>query len=87
MGSEDNNGLPESAYYQTDQMNIAGYIAGVLQIAPVTYGKGGRNGFRAVFPIPEEEGRRYEAQFMTSEAKKFDDAVLHFKRTTFGSKL
>lgn len=77
----------QGVYYQTNQMNIAGYIAGVLKIAPVTYGKGGRSGFRAVFPISEEEGRRYEAQFMTSEAKMFDDAVLHFKRTTFGSKL
>ena len=78
----------ETQHYQTDQMNLAAYIAGVLKIAPTVFGKGDRRGsFRAVFPIPVEEGKRYEAQYMTSESKQFDDAVLYFKRTTYGSKV
>ena len=87
MESDTRDPKSGSKHFQTDQMQIAGYIAGVLKIAPLTYGRHKGKGFRAVFPIPEEEGRRYEAKYMTSEAKMFDDAVLHFKRTTFGSRI
>ena len=86
MASEDRPAPAKFIKYQTDQMNIAGYITGVLKIAPETFGKDGR-GWRAVYPFSVEEGRRYEAQFTTSESKSYDDAILYFKRTSFGSKI
>ena len=86
MASEDSNKSARPKKYQTDQMNIAGYITGVLKIAPEAFGKEGR-GWRAVYPFSVEEGKRYEAQFTTSESKSYDDAILYFKRTSFGSKL
>ena len=88
MSSEDNDKPPKFTKYQTDQMNIAGYITGVLKIAPEAFGKEGpRGGFRAIYPFPVEEGKRYEAKFTTAESKDFDDAILFFKRNTFGSKI
>lgn len=88
MASEDNNKPLRIKKYQTDQMNVAGYITGVLKIAPETFGRDGPRGrFRAIYPFSVEEGKRYEAQYSTSEAKAYDDAILFFKRNTFGSKL
>jgi len=88
MSSEDNAKPPKYKKYQTDQMYIAGYITGVLKIAPETFGKdGARGGFRAIYPFSVEEGKRYEAQYSTSEAKQYDDAILFFKRNTFGPKI
>jgi hypothetical protein len=69
--------------YSTHLFEVAVYIMQIKEVRPSYHGyKGGEPHFE--FPISVEQGREYEADFLVSESKRFDDGAHTMKKMMKG---
>lgn len=73
----------DSEEYSTHLFELAVYIFTIKGVRPSYHGyRAGEPHF--VFPISEGQGRKYEADFLVSESKKFDDGAHTMKKMMKG---
>ena len=73
----------DETQYTTHMFELAVYIFQIKGVRPSYHGY--RSGeLHFVFPIPPDKGREYEADFLVSESKSFDDGAHTLKKMMKG---
>jgi len=81
MSDEARNTTEGSAAFETHKFELACYLDGPRNVHPLHHSFDPTTGqWRFIFPISRKEAEKYEAEFLGSESKRFDDSAAYFKK-------